>query len=72
VKLKKAFMTGHALVIALPKDYARTLTILPGTVCMITLRDKQIRIERALVSGASMHGPDDTPAPPVPVREKGL
>jgi hypothetical protein len=72
LKLKKAFMTGHALVIALPKDWARALTILPGTVCVCTLKDNAIHISRALVSSATLHGTDTPPAPPVGVREKGL
>jgi antitoxin component of MazEF toxin-antitoxin module len=71
VKLKRAFRSGGALCVAIPKDWARTLQILPGTVCMVTLKDRQISIERALVTGVSQHGADQPPPTPVGVREKG-
>lgn len=71
MKLKRAYMSGRALVVAIPKEWAHALTILPGTVLCCTLKDQAIHFSRALVTPQSLHQADSSPVAPQPVREKG-
>lgn len=55
--LKRAFRTGHCLVVAIPKAYAEALKIVPGTSLVLTLKDRALHYSRAVVSPESMHAP---------------
>lgn len=63
--LKKAFRSGHALVIALPKKYAEALRIVPGTPLVVTLQNRAIHISRGVITPESMLAKDVAAATPV-------
>jgi antitoxin component of MazEF toxin-antitoxin module len=49
MKVRNAFRSGHALVLAIPKDYATALRIVPGTPLVLELRDGAIHIARGVI-----------------------
>lgn len=70
--LRKAFRSGHALVIAIPKKYAEALKILPGTVCTLTVSERGLHLSRAIVTKESTYAGDVPATAGTPVREKGI
>jgi antitoxin component of MazEF toxin-antitoxin module len=49
MKVRNAFRSGHALVIAIPKEYQQALRIVPATPLVLQLVDGAIVISRGVV-----------------------
>lgn len=49
MKVRNAFRSGHALVIAIPKEYQKALRIVPATPLVLQLVDGAIMISRGVV-----------------------
>lgn len=60
MKLRRAFRSGHALVVAIPKAYAEALRILPGSTLVLTLKDQALHLSHAVITPQSMHQPGTT------------
>jgi antitoxin component of MazEF toxin-antitoxin module len=52
VKLKTIFRSGGSLVIPIPKDYAAALRMTVKTQCIVTVKDRRLIIEKAVITGA--------------------
>ncbi len=60
--VRRAFKTGKAIVVALPKQYREALKIYPGTELVLSVKDRTIFISRAVITSAAMHSPHAVPA----------
>lgn len=55
--VRRAFKTGKAVVVALPKKYREALRIAPGTELVLSIKDRTIFISRAVITSAAMMSP---------------
>jgi antitoxin component of MazEF toxin-antitoxin module len=58
VELRTVYLAGNALVIAIPPKMARALRIVKGTQLCVSLADRKLTLQRAIITGESTLAPD--------------
>jgi antitoxin component of MazEF toxin-antitoxin module len=57
MELRMVYQNGNALVIAIPPKMARALRIVKGTQVVVSLADRKLTVQRALITGESLTAP---------------